>query len=360
MKKSLSLMSVVLILVAFVVGFAARPLVAPTAVGPEDVAATTFEWTLQMHGTSAHPVFPLYQQWAADIKEMSGGRLQITIHPVGTVVPLLESLPNVTQGTLDGAIMWGPFWRGIDPVLPLSCGQTSGLTAAEMRTWLHNYGGLELIQEAYARHNIHWLPAIPIPSEIFLWAHRPVRTVADLRGLKLRAAGYSLDVFTALGAAATFMPGGETPPALMKKTVDAGEFGSLVQDMAMGFHEAARYAMVGPRAPVINDDLLINADRWKELPPDLQNIVKTATLRHGSTGYDHLLRLDQEAMQRALQHGTVFVTVSDELAQAFRSTLDGILNGKAAGNANLAKIWQSQYAFRNDFRTFKNTLFPWD
>jgi len=360
LKKSLSLLSVVFILVAFVIGFAVRPMVAPIAVGPEDVAATTFEWTLQMHGTAAHPVFPLYQQWAADINEMSGGRLQITIHPVGTVVPLLESLPNVTQGTLDGAIMWGPFWRGIDPVLPLSCGQTSGLTSAEMQVWLHNYGGLELIQEAYARHNIHWLPAIPIPSEIFLWAHRPVRTVADLRGLKLRAAGYSLDVFTALGAAATFMPGGETPPALMKKTIDAGEFGSLVQDMSMGFHEAARYAMVGPRAPVINDDLLINADRWKELPPDLQNIVKTATLRHAATGHGHLLRLDQEAMQRATQHGTVFVSVSDELALAFRSTLDGILDGLAGGNANLAKIWQSQYAFRNDFRAFKDTLFAWD
>lgn len=360
MKKSLSLLSVVLILVAFVIGFAVRPMVAPTAAGPEDAAGATFEWTLQLHGTSAHPVFPLYQQWAADINQMSGERLQITIHPVGTVVPLMESLASVTQGTLDGAIMWGPFWRGMDPVLPLSCGQTSGMTFAEMSTWLHNYGGLELIQEAYARHNVHWLPAIPIPAEMFLWAHRPVRTVADLRGLKLRAAGFSLDVFTALGAAATFMPGGETPPALMKKTIDAGEFGSLVQDMAMGFHEAAKYAMIGPRAPVIYDDLLINADRWKELPPDLQNIVQTATLRHALTGHGHLLRLDQEAMQRALQHGTVFVSVDAELAQAFRSTLDGILDGLAAGNPNLAKIWQSQLAFRNDFRTFKDTLFAWD
>jgi len=125
LKKSLSLLSVVLILVAFVIGFAVRPMVAPTAAGPEGAAGITFEWTLQMHGTSAHPVFPLYQQWAADINQMSGGRLQITVHPVGTVVPLMESLTSVAQGTLDGAIMWGPFWRGMDLVLPLSCGQTS-------------------------------------------------------------------------------------------------------------------------------------------------------------------------------------------------------------------------------------------
>lgn len=360
MKKSLSLLSVVFIVVAFVLGFAVRPLVAPTAVDPEDVVAPTFKWTLQLHGTAAHPLFALNQQWAADIYEMSGGRLQITIHPVGTVVPLLEALGAVTKGTLDGAIKWGPFWRGIDPVLALACGQTSGLTSAEFEVWLHNYGGLELLQEAYGRHNIHWLPAIPSPPEVFLWAHRPVRTVADLQGLKLRAAGYSLDVFTALGAAATFMPGGETPSALMKRTIDAGEFFTLAIDMAMGFHEAARYAMVGPRAPVVNEELLINADRWKALPPDLQNIVKSTILRQATTGYGHLLRLDQEAMQRARQQGTVFVAVDEELVQAFRTTLDGILDGKATGNANLAKIWQSQRAFRDSFRGFRDTLYPWE
>ena len=358
MKKRHSLASVVFLLVAFFLGFFVRPLAAPPA-GPAVPPPATFTWTLQMHGTAAHPVFPLYQQWAADINQMSAGRLTITIHPVGTVVPLMESLASVTRGTLDGAIMWGPFWRGIDPVLALACGQTAGLDAREFGTWLHSYGGLDLIREAYGRHNIHWLPAIPIPPETFLWAHQPIRTVADLQGLKVRAAGFSLDVFTALCAAATFIPGGETPPALMKRTIDAGEFGALVQDMAMGFHEAARYAIVGPRAPVIYDDLLINADRWKALPPDLQNLVTTTLLRYGLTGHSHLLRLDQEAMATARQRGTVFVQVSDELMGRFRSEMDRILDGVAAGNANFAKVWQSLRAFRDNFQQFQTTLYPW-
>ncbi len=357
MKKRILLIPLALLLALSLVAIGCPP----PAVDPVDPVVpppAAFTWTFQMHGTAAHPVWSLYQQWAADVYELSGGRLTITIHPVGAVVPLMESLGAVTIGALDGAIMWGPFWRGIDPTLALSCGQTAGLTAQEFSTWLHGFGGLELIGEAYARHNIHWLPAIPLPPETFLWAHRPIRTVADLEGLKVRAAGFSLDTFTALGAAAIWIPGGETPPALLKGVVDAGEFGNLTQDMAMGFHEAARYAMVGMRAPVTYDDVIINADRWRQLPPDLQSLVASTLLSLEVTGHSHILRRDKEAMEAAKQHGTVFVQVPDELVNKFRSTLDGILDEVAAVNPDFAKVWQSQRAFREDFRQFWTTLYP--
>jgi TRAP-type mannitol/chloroaromatic compound transport system substrate-binding protein len=352
------LSSAIALLLAFSLGLAVSPVAAPL-VRPADPAPATFSWTFQTYGTAAMPTFALYQQWAADIYQVSQGRLKITIHPVGTVVPLMESLGAVTRGTLDGAIMWGPFWRGIDATLALSCGQTSGLNEREFTAWLHNYGGLALIQEAYARHNIHWLPAIPLPAETFLWAHRPIRNAADLRGLRVRAAGFSLDVFAALGAAAVFMPGGETPPALMKRTIDAGEFATLVEDVTIGFHEAARYAMVGARAPVQYHDALINADRWKALPADLQSLVASKLLRYGLTGHTHVMRLDQEAMQTAQQRGTVFVKVSEELVQGFRSTLDRILNEQAAREPNFAKVWQSLRSFRDSFQRFQTTLYPW-
>jgi len=360
LNRKQSLMSTLFLLLAFFLGFALRPLAVPAPLEPEVPPPTTFTWTFQLFGTAGHPAFPLFQQWAEDINQMSGGRLTITIHPVGTVVPLLESLGAVTTGTLDGAFMWGPFWRGVDPTLALACGQTGGLTASEMNTWLHSYDGLELIQEAYTRHNIHWLPAIPFPPETFLWAHRPIRTVADLQGLKLRAAGFSLDTFTALGASASFIPGGDTPPALLTRVVDAAEFDALNIELAMGFHEAARYAMVGLRAPVVYSDMMINADRWKALPPELQNLVTNTLWRRSLTGHSHLLRLDQEAMIRAKQHGTVFIPVPDDLVNKFRSTLDGILDTQAAGNANFAKVWESQRAFRDSFRQFRNTLYPWE
>lgn len=357
LKKTQLIICVVIALVTFLVGYAVRPMITPVAEVPE---AQVFTWTFQMHGTSAHPAFPIYQQWAQDVEQMSGGRLKITVHPVGTAVPLLETLGAVTAGTLDGAIMWGPFWRGVDPVLALSCGQTSGLNAAEFDAWLHSHGGLALVQEAYARHKIHWLPAVPMPPETFLWAHKPIRTTADLKGLKLRAGGFSLDTFTAMGAAASFLPGGETPPALMKKVVDAAEFGALVQDIAVGFHDAAKYAMVGPRAPVISDDVMINVDKWNALPADLQGIVRAALARHATVGYVELLRQEKQAMQTALDKGVQFIPVSDALMNEFRTTLDGILDTQAATNANFAKIWTSLRAFRDDYRQFTETLYPWN
>jgi len=357
LKRNQLIVYAVIALVTFFIGYAVRPMIAPEAEGPE---AQVFTWTFQMHGTASHPAYPIYQQWAKDIEQMSGGRLVITVHPVGTAVPLLETLGAVTAGTLDGAIMWGPFWRGVDPVLALSCGQTSGLTPAEFDAWLHSYGGLALVQEAYARHKIYWLPAVPMPPETFLWAHKPIRTKADLQGLKLRAGGFSLDTFTAMGAAASFIPGGDTPPALLTKVVDAAEFGALVQDVAVGFPDAAKFAMVGPRAPVINDDVMINIDKWNALPADLQGILSSALARSAVIGYTELLRQDQVAMQTAKDKGVQFIPVSDELMNEFRTTLDGILDTQAAGNANFAKIWSSLRAFRDNYQDFVETLYPWN
>jgi len=357
LKKSQLIVYVAIALVTFLVGYAVRPMIAPVAEAPE---AEVFTWTFQFHGTTAHPAFAVYQQWAKDIEQMSAGRLLITVHPVGAVVPLLESLGAVTAGTLDGAVMWGPFWRGTDPVLALACGQTSGLTPTEYDAWLYAHGGLALLQEAYARHNIHWLPAVPMPPETFLWAHRPILTVADLQGLKVRAAGFALDTFTAMGAAASFIPGGDTPPALMQRVVDAAEFGALVQDVAVGFADAAKFAMVGPRAPVLSDDVLINMNRWGELPVDLQDILHGALSRLTLSESARLVQKDQVAMQTAIGKGVQFIPVPDALMNEFRTTLDGILDAQAAGNANFAKIWTSLRTFREEYRQFTETLYPWE
>jgi TRAP-type mannitol/chloroaromatic compound transport system substrate-binding protein len=117
--------------------------------------------------------------------------------------------------------------------------------------------------------------------------------------------------------------------------------------------------MVGARAPVQYHDALINADRWKALPADLQSLVASKLLRYGLTGHTHVMRLDQEAMQTAQQRGTVFVKVSEELVQGFRSTLDRILNEQAAREPNFAKVWQSLRSFRDSFQRFQTTLYPW-
>lgn len=360
MKNRQLLTGVALLVVGFLLGSLLRPMVVPgPAAAPAPVAPAPIRWVIQTTFPTGSPAFPKYLQWAQDVTAKSAGRLEITLHPTGTVVPLMEVKSAVTRGSLDGGIGWGPFWRGIDPVLSLACGQTSGLDALEFFSWLHNHGGLELIREAYARHNIHYIPGIPGTPETFLWAHRPIRTLADLSGLKVRAAGFSLDTFTRLGVTATFIPGADTPPALLTRVVDAGEFAALFADVAMGFADAAKFAMVGPRAPVVYEDLIINADRWKALPPDLQMLVTSTMISHGIRGHTAYVRLDAEALATAKARGVTFVRVSDELANVFRTTLDQILDEQAAGNPAFARIWESLKAFRTQHRQAKATLYPW-
>ena len=278
MKKRILAIPLVLLVAMSLVAFGCPPVpVEPVVVVEPPVV---IEWTSQSMDPPGTPAYRLTVKWAEDIYRLSGGRLRITVHPSGAIVPLLEAFPAVSKGTLDVAHMWHPFWVGIDPVFGIFCGSAMGMTPHETVVWYFEWGGEELVAEKYAEYNIHHIGAGSTPAEVFLWASHPVRTFADLEGLTVRAAGLSLAMFGRLGISAYWMPGGETPPALLKGVVDAAEFATFAYDVAIGFHEAVPYAMVGPRATTMTYNMLINMDRWNELPPDLQAIVTNVSHKH--------------------------------------------------------------------------------
>ena len=199
-----------------------------------------------------------------------------------------------------------------------------------------------------------------VPAELFLWAHHPIRTFEDIEGLTVRAAGVSLEMFTELGIAAFWMPGGETPAALLKGVVDAAELTSLPGDMGIGFHEAADYVMIGPRATVVTDALLINMDRWNELPPDLRQIVENATLKYHFLSSYGLRMLEIEYMARAKEYGITFVHIEECLANLMREAYDRIFAAHAAECPFFAQVWESQKAFLEEYRPFAELMWPWE
>ncbi|MCI2425104.1 TRAP transporter substrate-binding protein DctP [Candidatus Acetothermia bacterium] len=344
MRSKISIITVIFLLAVSLFTAAGRPI----------------EWTMQAHNTPGEPGWEYVTSWAEDIYRLSGGRLRITVHPPGAIVPFMEVFKAVSMGTLDVASSWGPFWVGIDPVFGLFCGSAAGMSPHETRLWRHEWGGWDLAREKYAQYNIHWIPFGTYPAEIFLWAHHPIRTFADLEGLTVRAAGLSLVMFGRLGISAFWIPGGETAPALLKGVVDAAEFLSLPADMAVGFHEAVRYAMVGPRATTVADDLMVNMDRWNELPPDLQAIVTTTTLKYQFKTTLLLERLEKEALARAIELGVTIVPIEESLAKLVRQTFNRMFDEFAAKDPFFARVWESQRAFLEEYRPFRAIMWPWE
>ncbi|HSW09949.1 MAG TPA: TRAP transporter substrate-binding protein DctP [Bacillota bacterium] len=358
--KNMTVVWVVLILAAFGVGYIVRPAVAPAAVDPADVPEPVIEWTMQGIYMTGHPLFTKAQEWTEEVYLASGGRLKITLHPVGALVPAAELLSAVSAGTIDVGHSFPPWWIGTKRAFGLFCGQTVGMSQDEYRTWLLSGGGWELAGELYGQHNLHWIPFSNDPAETFLWAKQPIRVLADLEGMKVRAAGLSLDVFKRLGIDAHFIATAEIVPSLLKGVINAAEFLFLEADYAMGFHDAAKYAMMGERAPSHATGIEINRDRWNELPADLQAIVTNTALRSLITTYGEFRLGEAAAAQRLRDKGVTFVAVSDELNKQVRDGFDAVLDDEAAKDPFFARAWASARDFRTSYRETVRTLWPWE
>jgi TRAP-type mannitol/chloroaromatic compound transport system substrate-binding protein len=327
---------------------------------PAPEQPVVIEWILQGFSAPGDPAHVYLMNWIEDIHRMSGGRLRITVHPPGAVVPFMDAFSAVADGILDAAHTAHPFWIGVDPVFGMFCGSATGMTSHEASMWYFERGGKELAARKYAEYNIHAIPFGSLPAETFLWARHPVRTFEDLKGLKVRAGGFSLEMFTRLGITAFLIPGGEISPALLKGIVDAAEYGTFATDMALGFHDAAPYAMIGLRATTMSEALLINMDRWKELPSDLQAIVTIAAHKYMFSTTPRYEKLEMQAVTKAEGYGVTIVHIEEDLAKLVRKTFDELLNEHAAKCPFFAQVLESQRTFLKEYRPFRALIWPWE
>ncbi|MFQ5484005.1 MAG: TRAP transporter substrate-binding protein DctP [Desulfobacterales bacterium] len=226
--------------------------------------------------------YPLYrgtwdwailEKWVAHLKAASGGRIDITPHAGGEIMPVMETFDAVSSGTLKIDFSYGPYWIG---KLPMAI-YASGLPPFTLPRWeqykvLYYELGLEkLIRKAYAKQNIFYVAAMPTNNAVMLGKF-PVNKAADLKGKKFRATGLYAEVLNAAGASATYFPWGEIYGALEKGTIDGVIAGPLSSQADSGFHEPTKYFLETPITPVDAWSLHINLDAWNELPEDLQKL----------------------------------------------------------------------------------------
>jgi TRAP-type mannitol/chloroaromatic compound transport system substrate-binding protein len=227
--------------------------------------------------------YPLYrgtwdwavlEKWAAHLKEASGGRLIITPHAGGEIMPVMETFDAVSTGMLKIDFSYGPYWIG---KLPMAI-YASGIPPFTLTRWEHykvmyyELGLEELIRKAYAKHNIFYVAAMPTNNAVMLGKF-PVHKAADLKGKKFRATGLYAEVLNAAGASATYFPWGEIYGALEKGTIDGVIAGPLSSQADSGFHEPTKYFLETPITPVDAWSLHVNMDAYKSLPDDLQKLL---------------------------------------------------------------------------------------
>lgn len=241
-------------------------------------------WTLKFQ--SSHPSILAYNTRTAQgfrdlVTEMSHGRIKFEVFEVGALASVTGMLEAVDQGVLDIAQSWGGYYTGDVPEADVEV----GLPMAWTEPWMaydayYNRGLAEVIEQAYeSKFNVEWFPAI-IALNYGVATREPIHSLADLEGKKIRAIGVYGDLMKALGASAVVIPGAELQTALQLGTVDGLIYGAEAI-ASQGLQSYVKTLASQPTWNVGVGHWVINRDVWKELPPDLQDVIRYAA-RYGN------------------------------------------------------------------------------
>jgi TRAP-type mannitol/chloroaromatic compound transport system substrate-binding protein len=326
-------------------------LVAVLAAPPVPAQSRTFVWKVQ----SAFPVtdYPHRSlvELAKSIDQMSAGRLKLETLPVGAVVGFFEVLDAVNRGALDGGLTWPGLWAGKNSAAGLfgsPLGGPFGMGANEFTAWLFAGGGQELYNELLQKELrmdvvAHFTTVQPF-WEAFGWTKKPISSLEDLRRLKFRSSGIGLEMFRRMGATTVGMAGGDIVPSLERGVIDGAEWAIPSRDIVMGFQQAAKfYYMPSFRQPPTFHELIVNRKKWAELPPDLQAIVKYATMAEITRLAAYTVDQDSQAADElTTKHGVQIMRTPDEILRAELEAIDKVLDAEAQKNPFFGRVLSAQ------------------
>src|SRR4026209_182529 len=244
-------------------------------------AQTTFNWKMtSFYGPNA-AFYSTGPGSAKDlckrIEDMSGGRLKIQFYGAGELIPAAEGFDAVSSGTVEMNHANSYFWTGKTFAAQYFTAVPFGLNFQGMNGWLYDGGGQALWNEVYAPFGMVAFPCGNTGVQMTGWFKKEIKTVSDLKGLKMRIPGLAGKVYATLGVDVKLLPGGEIFPALERGVIDAAEFVGPYQDRRLGLHKAAKYYYTtGWHESSTVTELIIHKAAWDSLPPDLQEIVKVA------------------------------------------------------------------------------------
>jgi len=328
---------------------------------PEDESPPTapegeaIEWVAQGASPAGTLVHEIYEMWADDIGLASNGRLTVTLHPGGAVAPAGKEMDALDTGTIDAGIT-NPH-NSLDKVPSGAILNTmvGGMSHSALEVWFDQAGGAELMDRAFGQFNVNIISHRIIPPEVWGHSTKEINSLADMNGLKFRTAGDAGEIFAEMGVSVVHLAGGEIYEALQRGVVDCAEYNLLATNWTMGFHEVAKYVyMSSTRAPSACNMIVVNKDKWEELPADLKALVLDVSranrdYRNTRDAYENMMAIEMyEDFGNELVHLPADVEAETlRLAEEFYKTKSAELGGL------YKEIVDSQMAFRAVYEPFE-------
>lgn len=311
-------------------------------------SAERFSWKLV---TTWLPNFPGLgtgvNTLARYIQEMSAGRMEITIYAAGELVPAFEVFDAVSQGSAEMGHGAAYYWRGKSEAAQFFATIPFGMNAHEQNAWLYYGGGLELWREVYEPFNLMPFPAGNTGVQMGGWFNRPIDSMADLHGLKMRIPGIGGEVLRRAGGTPVNLPLSEIFTALQTGSIDATEWVSPYNDVAIGLHQAARYYYYpGWQEPAPTLECIINRDAWNSLPEDLQAIVRVACQATTLDMISEFMARNATALaQLQADENVELRKFPDDVLTGLRELTYSVVDELAVDDPLFARVWDSAREF---------------
>jgi len=305
--------------------------------------AADFTFKFQSSDPSGDKNFQVQKEWTERVEEMSGGRIEIDLLPVGAVVKHTETLGAIKMGVIDGHITATGYFTGQDPAFGLIGNMVGAWSDTRQLLQYINYGGgYELMTELYAPYGVKYIGGSTTGVESFV-SKVPLNGVDDLKGLKLRAPeGLVQQVFAAAGATPVNLPGSEVFTGLSKGVIDAADYTVFSTNHKAGMNDIATHPVQPGFHSLPTIDISMSQKKWDKMPADLQAIM-TVSVRDFAQDITTQLRIaDQKAVQEAQANPNI--TIHDwpaEERKKFRQIAMGEWEKYAELSPNAKKVYDS-------------------
>jgi TRAP-type mannitol/chloroaromatic compound transport system substrate-binding protein len=310
----------------------------------------TIKWRLASRfPKSLDTIFAAAEVVAQHVKAATGGKFEIQVFAAGELVPGLGVLDAVKDGTVDCCHTAGYYFIDKDPTFAFDAAIPFGLNSRQQSAWLWEGGGMDLLREFFRGYNIYNIPCGNTGTQMGGWYRKEIRTLADMRGLKMRIGGLGGSVLAKLGVISQQIAGGDIYPALEKGSIDAVEWIGPYDDEKLGFNKVAKYYYYpGFWEGSTQISLYVNQKKFRELPRAYQQILEDAC------AYAHLemqARYDVRnvnALRRLVAAGAALRPFSREIMMAASKAAEALYSEYAARNAKWKKIYDPWKKFRDE------------
>ena len=310
--------------------------------------ASSYASTLDVIGLSG-------LRFSENIGKLSNGAFEVKFFEPNALVPPLQVFDAVSAGSVEAAWTAAGFHAGKISALPFFSSVPFGPQVGEYLAWMHFGGGQQLYDEVYAQHNLRGYQAAIVIAEASGWFRKEIKTLEDLRGLKMRFFGLGAKVMEKFGVSTQLLAPGDIYPALELGTLDATELSFPSMDVKMGFHNVAKhYYFPGWHQQSSLQEVIVNKKGYEALPEEFRHMLEVACDANAAWSFGLAESRQFAALQEIKAKGVTVHTWPPEFIKALEAKWREVIAEESGKDPVFKKVYESYSAFRQNYAVWRD------